>query len=260
MDCVVESLPLRALFERADRGREPTAVVIDDAVELAQQRGCLLVGQIKVHAPQTGALTFPPSPPLEDLGHVRFGKTKVDTFQFCGPHELWQLKCRYVSGNQPHEGPRKSRSVVARFVDVAGYAVRDLVQQDGRLDAVPRDPNAQPVRGGDASGGGFRYFGRDSGWPYSLPRLGWAGPWRTANRALIPRLMWRMRSRDSIRKSPGSCEVSSLERLAELQRVERDKILKFCNQDQNVPCFRERDREFESISLQRRVRSEPGSR
>jgi len=27
---VVESLPLRALFERADPGREPTAVVIDD--------------------------------------------------------------------------------------------------------------------------------------------------------------------------------------------------------------------------------------
>ena len=67
----------------------------------------------------------------------------------------------------------------------------------------------------------------DSGWPYSLPRLGWAGPWRTANRALIPRSMWRMRSRDSIRKLPGSCEVSSLERLAELQRGERDKILNF---------------------------------
>src|SRR5262244_1749909 len=52
---------------------------------------------------------------------------------------------------------RKSRPVVAGFVDVAGHAVRDLVQQDCRLDAVPRDPNAQPVRSGDASGGGFRY-------------------------------------------------------------------------------------------------------
>jgi hypothetical protein len=31
IDCVVESLPLRALFERADLEREPTAVVIDDA-------------------------------------------------------------------------------------------------------------------------------------------------------------------------------------------------------------------------------------
>jgi hypothetical protein len=30
IDCVVESLPLRALFERADPGRELTAVVIDD--------------------------------------------------------------------------------------------------------------------------------------------------------------------------------------------------------------------------------------
>src|SRR5215472_6525313 len=53
--------------------------------------------------------------------------------------------------------PRKSHPVVAGFVDVAGHAVRDLVQQDGRLDAVPRDPTAQPVRGGDASAGGFRY-------------------------------------------------------------------------------------------------------
>jgi hypothetical protein len=68
------------------------------------------------------------------------GKTKVDIFQFCGPHELCQLKRRYVPGNQPHEGPSKSRSVVARFVDVAGNAVRDLVQQEklkGRSDPGP---------------------------------------------------------------------------------------------------------------------------
>jgi len=60
-----------------------------------------------------------------------------------------------VLANQPHESSRKKRSVVARFVDVAGQAVRDLVQQDGRLDAVPGDPNAQPVRSGNASGSGF---------------------------------------------------------------------------------------------------------
>jgi hypothetical protein len=76
--------------------------------------------------------------------------------------------------------------------------------------------------------------GRGSGWPYSLPRLGWAGPWRTANRAMIPRSMWRLRSRASIRKSPGSCEVSRLKRLAELQRAERDKILNFATRTKNV--------------------------
>ena len=99
-----------------------------------------------------GALT---RRPMESLGRVWL--TKVDTFQFSDPHELCQLKRRYVPGNQLHEGPSTSRSVVARFVDVTGHAVRDLVQQDRPLDAVPRDPNAQPVRSGDASGGGFRY-------------------------------------------------------------------------------------------------------
>ena len=33
-----------------------------------------------------GALTFLASPPVEDLGRVRLGETKVDTFQFCGAH------------------------------------------------------------------------------------------------------------------------------------------------------------------------------
>src|SRR5262249_31687387 len=44
-----------------------------------------------------------------------------------------------------------------------------------------------------------------------------------------------------------------LTRLAELQRAERDKILNCATRTKNVSRFRERDREFESVSLLRGV-------
>jgi hypothetical protein len=47
------------LFEGADPGRERVPIAIDDAVELAQQGGGLFVGQVKVHDPHMGSLTFP---------------------------------------------------------------------------------------------------------------------------------------------------------------------------------------------------------
>jgi len=50
----------------------------------------------------------------------------------------WHHPDRHVFFGRPRDAeiaaqrPRKSRPVVAGFVDVAGHAVRDLVQQDGR--------------------------------------------------------------------------------------------------------------------------------
>ena len=50
----------------------------------------------------------------------------------------WHHPDRHVFFGLPRDAeiaaqrPRKSRPVVAGFVDVAGHAVRDLVQQDGR--------------------------------------------------------------------------------------------------------------------------------
>jgi hypothetical protein len=46
-----------------------------------------------------------------------------------------------VVTHQAHEGPYKSWSVIAWLIDAASHAVGDFVQQDGRLDAVPRDPD-----------------------------------------------------------------------------------------------------------------------
>src|SRR5262249_30797724 len=92
---------------------------------------------------------------------------------------------------------------------------------------------------------------------FAQARMGWTA----ANRqqSVDPPIDVEDASRDSIRKSPGSCEVR-LTRLAELQRAERDKILNCATRTKNVSRFRERDREFESISLLRRVRCEPVSR
>jgi hypothetical protein len=47
------------LFERADPPRERVPVAFDDALELAQQGGGLFVGQVKVHDPHMGSLSFP---------------------------------------------------------------------------------------------------------------------------------------------------------------------------------------------------------
>src|SRR5262244_484570 len=57
---------------------------------------------------------------------------------------------------------------------------------------------------------------------FAQARMGWTA----ANRqqSVDPPIDVEDASRDSIRKSPGSCEVR-LTRLAELQRAERDKIL-----------------------------------
>ena len=45
--------------------------------------------------------------------------------------------------------------------------------------------------------------GCEPGWPYSMPGLGWARPWRTATSMSVLQLMRRMRGGDSIRKSAG---------------------------------------------------------
>ena len=73
---------------------------------------------------------------------------------------------------------------------------------------------------------------------FAKARMGWT----VANRrqSVFRRSIWRMRSRASIRNSPGSCEVSSLERLGELQRVERDKVVNFAARTRmSIACIAE---------------------
>ena len=82
------------------------------------------------------------------------------------------------------------------------------------------------LRGSSVATATSKTTGRASSWLYSLPRRGWAGPWRTAISRSI-RSMWRRRGGASIKNSPGSCAVSTRERLADRQRVERDKIVNF---------------------------------
>jgi len=52
------------------------------------------------------------------------------------------------------------------------------------------------------------------------------GPWRTAISMSI-RSMWRMCGGASIKKSPGSCQVSRLERLADRPQAECHKVVNF---------------------------------
>jgi hypothetical protein len=75
------------------------------------------------------------------------------------------------------------------------------------------------LRGSSVATATSKTTGRASSWLYSLPRRGWAGPWRTAISRSI-RSMWRRRGGASIKNSPGSCAVSTRERLADRQRVE----------------------------------------
>src|SRR5215469_15777589 len=67
---------------------------------------------------------------------------KIDALGPRRVHQLLQAEGPDVVTHQAHEGPDKSRSVIAWLIDAASHAVRDFVQQDGRLDAVPWDRDA----------------------------------------------------------------------------------------------------------------------